>query len=156
MIEGRWFTAVAAICLGAVGVALVSQHAFGMEPCPWCVLQRLIFLAVAAAALVGSVWRGASPRRSSAASVLALSLAGAAAAAWQHFRAAGSASCNLTYADRVISGLHLDTALPAVFEPRASCADAAVDLLGVRYDLWSLALFVALAAVGGILLRRRH
>ena len=26
--------------------ALVSQHVFGMEPCPWCVLQRLIFVAI--------------------------------------------------------------------------------------------------------------
>ena len=35
------FAAIAAFA--AVAAALVSQHAFGMEPCPWCVLQRLVF-----------------------------------------------------------------------------------------------------------------
>lgn len=154
--DGRWFIVTAAICLFAVGIALLSQHRFGMEPCPWCALQRLIFLAVAAAALIGSACRGNLPRSLCAAAVAALSIAGAASAAWQHFRAATSASCNLTLADRIISGSHLDTTLPEIFEPRASCAASAVDLLGVSYDLWSLALFVGLAAAGFLLLRRHH
>ena len=33
--------------LAALGAALVSQHVFGMDPCPWCVLQRLIFAVIA-------------------------------------------------------------------------------------------------------------
>ena len=37
----------------ALGAALVSQHVFDMQPCPWCVLQRLIFVALALAALLG-------------------------------------------------------------------------------------------------------
>ena len=40
----------------------------------------------------------------------------------------------------------LDALLPAVFQARASCADAAVDLLGVPYAFWSLALFIAIEA----------
>ena len=50
---------------GAVGAALVSQHVFDMQPCPWCVLQRLIFVAIGAFAVLGLVWRGAGrrPRR---------------------------------------------------------------------------------------------
>jgi disulfide bond formation protein DsbB len=37
-----------------VGGALVSQHVFDMQPCPWCVLQRLIFVAIALVCLVGA------------------------------------------------------------------------------------------------------
>ena len=37
-----------------------------------------------------------------------LALSGIAAALWQHFVAAKSASCNLTLADKIISGLRLD------------------------------------------------
>jgi len=33
-----------------------------------------------------------------------------------------------------------------VFEPTASCADAAVNLLGVPYAFWSLGLFTVLCA----------
>jgi disulfide bond formation protein DsbB len=33
-----------------------------------------------------------------------------------------------------------------VFQPRATCADAAVDLIGVPYEFWSLALFLAVEA----------
>ena len=39
---------IALLCLAGVGIALVSQHVFDMQPCAWCVLQRLILLAIAA------------------------------------------------------------------------------------------------------------
>lgn len=80
-------------------------------------------------------------------SVDLLATAGAAAALWQHFVAKSSSSCNLTLADRIVSGLQLDALAPEVFAPRASCADAAVDLLGLPYEFWSLALFAMLGAV---------
>jgi disulfide bond formation protein DsbB len=145
------WTAIASIA--AVGVALVSQHLFGMEPCPWCVLQRAIYLAIALACIIGLLWRQTAGRIVGGLLVLLLALAGVAASLWQHFVAAASASCNLTLADRIVSGLGLDALVPDVFAPRASCADAAVDLLGVPYDYWSLGLFVLLAIAGIALLR---
>ena len=134
----------ALLCLAAVGAALVSQHVYGMEPCPWCVLQRVIFLAIAIACGLGLVLPGAAGRRTGAALGLLLAAGGIAAALWQHFVAAASASCNLTLADRIVGGLKLDSLVPDVFSARASCADAAVNLVGVPYEFWSLALFAAL------------
>jgi protein dithiol:quinone oxidoreductase len=136
----RLLAAVALACIAAVAAALTSQHVFDMQPCPWCVLQRLIFVAIALAcgAVLGMV----------------LADAGVAAALWQHFKASASASCNLTLADKIVSRwLRLDQVLPGVFEARASCADAAVSLLGVPYDVWSLVLFalIGLALVPVIL-----
>jgi len=151
---GAWLAGVALACLAAVGAALLSQHAFGMQPCPWCVLQRVIFLAIAIACGLGLAWRSAAGRRAGAGVALLFALGGVAAALWQHFQAAASASCNLTLADKIVSRwLQLDALAPDVFEARASCADAAVDLLGVPYDFWSLALFVAIAVVLVRLLR---
>jgi hypothetical protein len=60
---GRWFGAIALVALAAVGAALVSQHRFGMEPCPWCVLQRLIFVGIAVG---GADRRRLAARRSAA------------------------------------------------------------------------------------------
>jgi disulfide bond formation protein DsbB len=142
--------AVAALSLGAVGIALATQHLLGMEPCPWCILQRLIFVVIALAALLGLI----AGRVVAGFLVLGFSLAGIAAALWQHFVAAASDSCNLTLAEKIISGLKLDGSLPEVFQPRASCADAAVKLLGLPYEFWSLALFVVLGLLALRLLRR--
>jgi disulfide bond formation protein DsbB len=139
--------AIGVACLASVAAALISQHVFDMQPCPWCVLQRLIFVVIAIVCLVGAAIPRTPLRRGAGALALLLALCGVAAALWQHFKAAASASCNLTLADKIISGLQLDSLLPDVFAPRASCADAAVSLLGVPYDFWSLALFVLCAIV---------
>jgi disulfide bond formation protein DsbB len=150
---------MAAASLGAVGAALVSQHVFDMQPCPWCVLQRLIFVLIALAAGAGALWHGSTGRQVATAAAGLLAGAGAAAALWQHFVAAATASCKRTLADRIVSGLQLDALAPEVFAPRASCADAAVDLLGLPYEFWSLGLFALLAAAAFALLpglRRRH
>ena len=146
---------VAIACLAAVGAALVSQHFFDMQPCPWCVLQRVIFVAIAVVCLIGAAIPALAGRIGAATLAGLLALCGVAAALWQHFKAAASASCNLTLADKIISALQLDSLLPDVFAPRASCADAAVNLFGVPYDFWSLALFVLCALAVMSTLRAR-
>jgi disulfide bond formation protein DsbB len=118
----------AVISLGAGAVALWTQHALGMEPRPRCVLQRLIFVAIALVTLPGLVWCNGVVQTGSALLALALALSGVAAALWQHFVAAFSSSCNMTLADRIVSGLRLDALLIEVVRARASCADAAVRL----------------------------
>jgi len=150
-----WLAGVAVLCVAAVGAALVSQHLFGMQPCPWCVLQRVIFLAIAIACVLGLAVPRAAGRRAAAGLALLLALCGIAAALWQHFKAAASASCNLTFADTVVTQwLQLDALLPDVFSARASCAEAAVKLLGVPYDFWSLALFFGIGVAMWQTLRR--
>lgn len=140
------FGAIAVASLAGVGAALVSQHGYDMQPCPWCVLQRAVFCAIALIALLGAAWPSAPVRRGAAAGIALMAAAGIAAALWQHFVAAASSSCNLTLADKIVSGIGLDGWAPEVFAPRASCAEAAVNLLGVPYEFWSLALFALLGA----------
>ncbi|HVQ04789.1 MAG TPA: disulfide bond formation protein B [Burkholderiaceae bacterium] len=145
------------LSLGALAAALVSQHVFDMQPCPWCVLQRVIFVLIALAALLGLLWRNVRGLRVAATIGIVLAAFGAAAALWQHMVAAQSASCKLTLADRIVSGLQLDALLPQVFAATASCADAAVQLFGLPYEYWSLALFgvLGLALVMGLTRRGR-
>ena len=140
------FGAAALVPLAAVGAALVTQHVFDMQPCPWCVLQRLIFVSISLVAICGLLIRLPVARRASAGLMLALAACGVSAALWQHFVAAASASCKQTLADIIVSGLQVDALLPEVFQARASCADAAVNLAGVPYEFWSLALFTVIAA----------
>ena len=140
--------------LAAVAAALVSQHVYDMQPCPWCVLQRVVFVAIALAALPGLLVNQRGMRRISAAVVLTLSLCGAAAALWQHFVAASSVSCNMTLADRIVGGLGLDELAPQVFAAYATCADAAVKIAGISYEFFSLTLFIALGLAAIAVWRR--
>ena len=146
-VNAIWFGIAAFLAFGAVGIALVSQHVFDMQPCPWCVLQRLILILVGVLAVLGLVLRkrvvGAG-----AAAVLALALCGSgfAAAMWQ-ISAEKSASCNLTLADRIVGATQLDRLIPDVFEARASCADAAVKVYGFPYWKLSAAAFTLCGAL---------
>jgi len=144
------------LSLGALGAALVSQHVFDMQPCPWCVLQRVIFALLALAAVLGLAWRSVLGMRVAAVIGIVLAALGAAAALWQHAVAAKSASCNLTLADRIVSGLQLDSLAPQVFAATASCADAAVQLFGLPYEYWSLGLFGVLGIALAMALVQRH
>ena len=152
---GTLLAAIALAAAASVALALVSQHLWDMQPCAWCVLQRLVFVLIALLALLGVVVRVALVRRAASALVALLSLAGVGAALWQNQVAAKSDSCNLTLADRIVSGLKLDAWLPEIFQPRASCADAAVRLWGLSYEFWSLGLFVLLSVLALRALLRR-
>jgi disulfide bond formation protein DsbB len=149
-----WFGGIALVSLAAVAAALVLQYRWNMQPCPWCILQRVIFVAIAAAGLLALLWRGRVGAIVGAIAVLLLALAGAAAALWQHFVAASAESCALTLAERIVSGLTLDERWPEVFTAYASCKDAAVKLLGLPFEFWSLGLFVAIGVVAIGVLRR--
>jgi protein dithiol:quinone oxidoreductase len=144
--------ALSLLCFALVGAALVSQHVFDMQPCPWCILQRIIFLVIALLLLAGAFLPG---RAVFVVGGVAFALAGIVTALYQHFVAAKSSSCNLTMADKIISGLGLDKALPAMFEVKASCADAAVDMLHIPYEFWSLGFFVIVAVAATYALSRR-
>lgn len=140
----------ALLALAAVGAAWWTQHHWDMQPCPWCVLQRLVFVAIAAAAVLGLLWPAAG-------AVLAalLALSGLAAALWQHFVAASADSCDLTLADRLMAASGLDARWPDLFMATATCAEAKVDLFGLPYEAWSGMLFIAIALAMGLALRRR-
>lgn len=146
----RLLRLIALLSLAAVGAALLSQHAFDMAPCAWCVFQRLIYIAIALVCWVGlSLERLRSIWGRIAAGLVALLAAGGALAAWyQYTVAAQMFSCAQTFADRFMVQSGLDAGMPWIFGIDATCMDARVDLLGVEYALWSFALFVVLGALG--------
>ena len=147
---------IAFACFASVGAALISQHVYDMQPCPWCTLQRAIFVAMGLVAMAGWALRSRAGTWAVAIGVETLGTAGVAAALWQHFVAASSTSCNLTLADKILQALGLVNLLPDVFEPRASCAEAKVNLLGLPYEFWSLGLFAGLGALAVLAAVRQH
>jgi len=146
--------AVAVLCVLAIGAALFAQYMFDMRPCPWCILQRLLFAVVAIVCVVAAWLRGGA-RVALGGIAVVLSACGIAAALYQNLVAAKSTSCNLTFADKIISGIGIDKLIPSVFSVTGSCAEAAVSILGVPFEFWSLALFAVLGLLVLSALRSR-
>ena len=141
------FSLIAVTALAAVGFALSTQHLLGMHPCIWCVFQRLVCFVIAGMALIGALSANRHAQTVSGLLVTLTSAIGIAAAIAQHRAVLEQDSCALSVADKVISGLGLDVAIPFVFEREATCVEAAATLLGVPYEFWTLLLFSGLAIV---------
>jgi disulfide bond formation protein DsbB len=148
---------MAAASFAAVGVALVAQHQFGVKPCPWCVLQRGIFLLIGALSLLGwLVHAKRALRQGVVVGVLMLCAAGLTAAVFQHEVASQTATCAMGLADRIVTMLGLEELWPDVFMITANCAEAAgYRLLGMPYEVWSGLLFAGLGALGLVVLTKR-
>ncbi|MFG6463982.1 disulfide bond formation protein B [Roseateles sp. DXS20W] len=156
-LPARALLGMAVASFAAVGVALVAQHQFGVKPCPWCVLQRGIFLLIGTFSLLGWLVQARRGLRQAAlVVVLVLCAAGLTAAVFQHEVASQNASCALGLADRIVTALNLEELWPSVFMITANCAEAAAyRLLGLPYEVWSGLLFAGLAALGVVVMGRR-
>ncbi|MDN5842863.1 MAG: disulfide bond formation protein B [Alcaligenaceae bacterium] len=151
----RTLACTALLCVAGLGIALISQYVFDMQPCAWCVLQRMILVVIAAGCVLGLVLRRIPGARALAALVTCLlGIAGMTAAWYQYTVASHMFSCDLTFADRFVAGSGLDAALPQVFGIYATCMDARVSVLGIEYALWALGLFAVCTLLGLIGLLR--
>ena len=135
------------LCVSGVGIALLSQHAFDMQPCAWCVFQRLIYIVLACVAGAAACSQRLVARLVYAMLGLSLTIFGALAAWYQAQVASNSFSCAQTLADLLMTQTGLETALPALFGIYASCMDARVKVFGLEYAYWSLLLFVLLGTL---------
>ena len=156
-LPARALAGMAAASFAAVGVALIAQHQFGVKPCPWCVLQRLIFLLIGVFSLLGwLVQARRSLRQAALVVVLVLCAGGLTAAVFQHEVASQTATCAMGLADKVVTALGLEELWPSVFMITANCAEAAAyRLLGLPYEVWSGLLFAGLGALGLVVLTKR-
>ena len=147
----------ALLCVAAVAAALASQHLFDMPPCAWCVFQRLLFLAIAAACWLGVLLGRVSPLAPRLAGIAAtlIAIGGLVAGWYQHTVAAQMFSCDRTFADRFMVDSGLDAGVPWLFGIFASCMDAQVKLLGIEYVFWAMALFALVGALGLVTALRR-
>lgn len=153
----RILNLIALACLASVGFALFSQYMWNMQPCAWCVFQRLILLLIAAICLLANLFRQDFLKKLFAFFSFSLSIGGVLSAWYQYSVAANMFSCDMTFADQFMAKwTGLDGMVPWLFGIYASCMDAKVDLLGIEYALWALALFVILTFASIFALFKRN
>lgn len=148
-----WLLLCGAVSVGGVLLALALQHFADMQPCAWCVLQRLIYLLIAVAAFAAAAVPGRPWRSPLIALGIAFCGAGVWAALYQHLVAARSDACGVSFAEKVVMALNLHEIAPWMFIAYAPCDQANLPMLGVPFAIWSLALFVLLAVALGLALR---
>jgi len=152
--KSRRLLAVAALTAAvALAIALWTQAALDMQPCSWCVAQRMAIIVAGVAAAAGAAVSRRGPRNLCAAVVVVAALVGLAAAVWQQGWAAQTLACPLTLVDRLLMATELDQALPFLFKASASCSEANRPLFGVPYAVLSGLCFALLATLAGLALR---
>ena len=145
--------AIAFICFALIGVALYLQHVSNLLPCPYCVIQRYLFLAVGLSCLIGAF--GNKPRLGAG-----LGLLGAVAGlgvVGKHLwvLAHPGLSCGIDPLETALNKIPTATALPWLFRADGLCEDARDTLLGLSIPQWSALWFVLLTGALAYLLLRR-
>lgn len=148
----------AVVAFGLVVVALVLTEWLRLAACPLCIFQRVLYLGIAATALLAAACSG---KLRSFFVLLALGLAcwGVGVAAWQSWLQAfpdPALECNFsdpTLIEQLVNWLGMQW--PRVFMATGFCSSKEWVLLGLSMANWSALTFALLSAVLGVTLRRR-
>jgi disulfide bond formation protein DsbB len=136
------------ICLGLLGFALYLQYYEQQDPCPLCILQRIVFIVLAVvflvAALHGPGKVGSAIYSSALFLVAGVGAAIAARQVWlQHLPPRQVPECGpgLEY---MLKKLPLGQALEKILKGSGECAEVGWKFLGLSIAEWSLLWFIVL------------
>jgi disulfide bond formation protein DsbB len=148
---------IAVVSAGALAVALVSEHVFGLEPCVLCFYQRYAYAAALAAGLLGTAM-GAGRNNAALFCLIGalIFLAGAAVAGFhvgveQHWWR-GTAECHLP---AIEPGMSVDE-LRAVLEARdkvTPCDEVPWSLFGISMAGYNFIVSLVLAGAAAFAAR---
>lgn len=131
------------VCFVLVGLALWIQTRYNLEPCPLCISQRIVFMALGVLFLLAAVFK-LYPKFFAAFQVLAaLGGAGVAIRHWwiQAHRESMIADCGVGF-DYMFENFPLEKALKLVFKGTGDCAAIDWTFLGLTIPQLSLIAFV--------------
>lgn len=132
-------------CFGSVGLALWIQTRYNLEPCPLCISQRIVLMALGMLFLISAILHK-FPRFFATLQVLtAIGGAGVAVRHWwiQAHHESMVADCGVGF-DYMFENFPLEKALKLVFKGTGDCASIDWTLLGLTIPQMSLIAFVGL------------
>lgn len=139
--------AVGVISLSLVGFALYLQHVKGQMPCPLCVIQRYVFLALALVCFVFAAMPRGATRLGASLGVLT-ALGGAGVAGWHVWvKAHPSVSCGIDPLETSLNKFPTAELMPFVFKADGLCSAEYPDILGLSNPQWSLVWFATFALI---------
>lgn len=147
--------AIAFASFALIGVALYLQHAKDLYPCPLCILQRYLFIAIGVFALVASFMKKPLvPTALAFASAL-----GGIAVVGRHLWVIANPdlSCGADPLAAAINAWPTAQLWPSVFFADGLCGDPTGSILGLSVPEWAAVWFVLLAvALGALLFKARR
>jgi disulfide bond formation protein DsbB len=135
---------IAAVSFALIGVALYLQHARDMLPCPLCVIQRYLFLAIGVCSLAGAL----GDKVKAGAGLALLGALGGLGVVGKHLYvlAHPGFSCGIDPMETALNKIPTATMLPWLFRADGLCENARDTLFGLSIPQWS-ALWFALLTV---------
>lgn len=146
-----WYLFVVVCCASLLGYALYNQYVDYLDPCPLCVLQRLVFFWMGAFALLAAIHNpGQTGRRVYAwlvglGATLGVLIAGRHI--WlQNLPADEVPECGpgLNY---MLENFPLTEVLSTVLHGSGSCAEVKWEFLGMSMPMWTLVFYTGLGLV---------
>jgi len=148
----------AAVCAGLMGWALWLQYGLQLEPCPLCVIQRLVVIAMGVIFLVAGLHNpgriGAAVYAGLVVVAGAFGVAVAARHVWIQAQPRGTvASCGMSL-DYMLESVPFTDVIGKVFAGSGECAEGGWMFLDLGIPAWTLAFFVAMTVAALALVRR--
>ena len=145
--------AISSISFALIAVALYLQHVMELRPCPLCVIQRYLFLAIGVFALVAAI--GGKVRTWT---ILALlSAFGGLGVVGKHLYVIANPgfSCGIDPMETFLNKIPTAEYLPWLFRADGLCEGATDSVLGLAIPQWSAVWFVALTVLLAFVLLRK-
>ncbi|ETX12552.1 disulfide bond formation protein DsbB [Marinomonas ushuaiensis DSM 15871] len=146
----RFHGLVAFASFALLGVAFYMEYQMGLEPCPLCMLQRIVFLCVGVASLLSSLTGSSSARKFLSWIVVVMSLTGAALAIrhlyLQSLPADELPAClpGLSYMFDVFPWQEI---MQAMIMGTGECGDVVWTFLSISIPGWTLVAFAGMALI---------
>lgn len=142
---------------GLVGLALVIQTQYNLEPCPLCISQRMVMMGLGLIFLAAAIQKPAQLGRNIYTLLLILTALGGAGVAIRHWwlqahRDSMIADCGVGF-NYMFENFPLQKALTLVFRGTGDCAAIDWTFLGLTIPQLSLIAFIGFAAYAFCLAR---
>ena len=148
-----------AACLGLIATAFYMQYVMGLEPCPLCMMQRIVIYVLAATFLIAILHKPAIiGQRIYAGLITLFSLAGAGFSSrqlWlQSLPPEEVPACGPSL-DYMIDVLPWTEVLSVMMRGTGDCAKVAWTFLSLSIPAWTLLAFIVFAVLGLMQWRRQ-
>lgn len=137
--------AISSISFALIAVALYLQHSMEMRPCPLCVIQRYLFLAVGICSLVAAL---SGKVRAGVALALLAALGGLVTVGKHLYVIANPGfSCGIDPMETMLNKIPTAEYLPWLFRADGLCEGATDTFFGLAIPQWSAVWFVVLTVL---------
>ena len=155
----RFHGLIAFTAFALLGVAFYMEYEMGLEPCPLCMLQRIVFLVIGIVALASAVHNTVRGFRNYAIGIVVLSILGAGLSI-RHLYLQGLPeeqlpAClpGLSYMVEVFPWQEI---MAAMIMGTGECGDVVWTFLGLSIPGWTLVAFIGMAVVNIIIAVKPH